>query len=159
MISQKARYAIKALIALASAPPGAPVQTREIAERGGRIPRAFLEQILLDLKRHRVVESRRGKVGGYSLTRAPGDLSLGEILRIVDGPIAPLSCLSKNYYRRCDDCEEEETCALRLALIEAFEAQVAALERTTLADVLARVAAAKGDTSWEAPNSFVGAYI
>lgn len=159
MISQKARYAIKALIALSGAPRGEPVQTREIAERGGGIPRAFLEQILLDLKRHGVVVSRRGKVGGYALTRAPADLSLGEILRIVDGPIAPLSCLSRNYYRRCDDCEEEVTCALRLALMEAFEAQVATLERTTLADVQARVAAAKGDAAWQGPDSFMGAYI
>lgn len=157
MISQKARYSIKALLALASAAPGKPLQTREIAEAGG-IPRAFLEQILLEMKRHRFVESRRGKEGGFILARPPSAITLGDVLRVMDGPIAPLSCLSKKFYRRCEDCLTEETCSLRIGLMEAFEAQVEALDRTTLADVLSRTAAARGDSAWE-NGTFVGAYI
>jgi Rrf2 family protein len=158
MISQKARYSIKALIVVAAAAPGEPLRTREIAQRGGNIPRSFLEQILLELKRHRFVESRRGKEGGFILARPASQITLGDILRVMDGPIAPLSCLSKNYYRRCEDCLTEETCSLRLALLEAFEAQVAALEQTTLADILAKTAAARGDSDWES-GTFLGAYI
>lgn len=158
MISQKARYSIKAMLALAAAEPGKPLQTREIAERGGSIPRSFLEQILLELKRHRFVESRRGKEGGFILARPASQISLGDILRVMDGPIAPLSCLSRNYYRKCEDCQTEETCSLRLALMEAFEAQVAFLEQTTLQDVLAKTAAARGDAAWES-GTFIGAYI
>lgn len=158
MISQKARYSIKALLVLAAAKQGKPLQTREIAEHGGNIPRSFLEQILLELKRHRFVESRRGKVGGFILARTPSAITLGDVLRVMDGPIAPLSCLSRNFYRRCEDCLTEETCSLRLALMEGFEAQVAALERTTLADVLAKTAAVRGESAWES-GTFIGAYI
>lgn len=158
MISQKARYSIKALLALAAAAPGKPLQTREIAVSSGNIPRAFLEQILLEMKRHRFVESRRGKEGGFILARSPAAITLGDVLRVMDGPIAPLSCLSKNFYRRCEDCQTEETCSLRIGLMEAFEAQVDALDRTTLADVLSRTAAARGDSAWE-NGTFVGAYI
>ena len=151
MLSQKARYALKAMIALASAPRGAPLQTREIAERGDSIPRSFLEQILLELKRHRLVESRRGKEGGYMLARGPAEISIGEILRTMEGPLAPLTCLSRNSYKRCEDCAEETACGLRIAFSEAFAAQLKVLEGTTLAQVVARahearaLGAASGD--------------
>ena len=158
MISQKARYAIKALLALAAAEPGKPLQTREIAEYGGTIPRSFLEQILLELKRHRFVESRRGKEGGFTLVKAPSEITLGDVLRVMDGPIAPLSCLSAHFYRRCDDCQSEENCALRMGLMDAYKAQVESLERTTLADMLAQAKAASPPKPEELPD-FSGAYI
>lgn len=150
MISQKARYSFKALIALARA-PGATLQIRDISEREN-IPRSFLEQILLDLKRHRILDSRRGKDGGYFLARPAEDITLGQILRLSDGPIAPLSCLSKHSYRRCVDCDSEAVCALRIAFQESFEAQVDLLDRTSLAHVVARAELAErhaGD-----PNAF-----
>ncbi|HEY8580330.1 MAG TPA: Rrf2 family transcriptional regulator [Beijerinckiaceae bacterium] len=140
MISQKARYSFKALIALARE-PGATLQIRDIAAQEN-IPRAFLEQILLDLKRHRMVGSRRGKEGGYFLARAAEEISLGQILRLSDGPIAPLSCLSKHSYRRCADCDSEALCALRIAFTESFEAQVDLLDRTSLATAVMRADAA-----------------
>ena len=103
MISQKAKYALRALVALAKKPSGHPVFIGDIAE-SENIPKKFLEQILLDLKHHGLVASRRGKAGGYGLLRPADTISFGEVLRIVDGPIAPLPCLSKIAYRRCDDC-------------------------------------------------------
>ncbi|MDB5569639.1 MAG: Rrf2 family transcriptional regulator [Hyphomicrobiales bacterium] len=136
MISQKARYSFKALIALARRPQDT-MQIRDIAEQEN-IPRSFLEQILLDLKRHRLVGSRRGKEGGYYLAQPASEITLGQILRLSDGPIAPLSCLSRQSYRRCEDCDDETSCALRIAFTESFLAQVEALERTTLAQALAR---------------------
>ena len=106
MISQKAKYALRALVALGRAPRYGSKMISEIAEEQA-IPKKFLEQILLDLKRHGIVQSRRGKFGGYQLLKAPEDITFGHVLRIVDGPIALLPCLSKIAYRRCDDCATE----------------------------------------------------
>ncbi len=106
MISQKAKYALKALVALARAPQGAAVQIRDIA-LGENIPRKFLEQIMLDMKRAGYVASRRGRAGGYELLKPASAITYGEILRLIDGPIAPLPCLSRIAYRRCEDCGAE----------------------------------------------------
>jgi Rrf2 family protein len=156
MISQKARYSFKALIALALRPEET-VSIRDIAE-GENIPRSFLEQILLDLKRHRLVDSRRGKVGGYFLAQPANQITLGQILRLSDGPIAPLSCLSRQSYRRCEDCPDESCCALRIAFKEAFDAQVDVLDRTTLAQAAARGAAAR-ELQHAFDDTFIGAGI
>ena len=107
MISQKAKYALRALLALAK--EGDLLMIGEIAARKN-IPRKFLEQILLEMKRHGIVHSRRGKLGGYSLLMPPEKITYGQVLRIIDGPIAPLPCLSRIAYRRCPDCKTEETC-------------------------------------------------
>ena len=101
MISQKAKYALRALVALVNA--GDSLMIGEIAARKN-IPRKFLEQILLELKHHGIVQSRRGKLGGYSLLMPPDRITYGQVLRIIDGPIAPLPCLSRIAYRRCSDC-------------------------------------------------------
>src|SRR5690606_16364155 len=108
----------------------------EIAEEQA-IPKKFLEQILLDLKRHGIVQSRRGKFGGYQLLKAPEDITFGHVLRIVDGPIALLPCLSKIAYRRCDDCITEDSCEIRRVFAEVADASRAVLDGTTLADALA----------------------
>jgi Rrf2 family protein len=100
MISQKARYAFKALILLASQPAGTRLRIDSIA-RGGGIPRKFLEQILLALKAERLIDSRRGRAGGYVLVRPADEIMVGDVLRAIDGPMAPLSCLSRTAYRRC----------------------------------------------------------
>src|SRR3546814_12292942 len=84
----------------------------EIAERH-RIPKKFLDQILRDLKHHGLVQSRRGRNGGYALLKPAAAISFGEVVRIIDGPIAPLPCLSRMAYRACEDCEDEENCVPR----------------------------------------------
>lgn len=132
MISQKAKYALRALLALARAGRG---QTRMIGEisRDQAIPKKFLEQILLELKRAGFVTSRRGRMGGYELVRAPEEIMYGEVLRLIDGPIAPLPCLSKIAYRKCEDCKDEGSCEIRHVFERVTLATRAVLDQTTLA--------------------------
>ncbi len=137
MISQKAKYALQALVALARAEEAdEALIIADIAERQD-IPRKFLEQILLDLKRHGILESRRGKNGGYALLRPANKITFGEVLRIVDGPIAPLPCLSKIAYRRCDNCASEASCEIRRVFSRVADATRAVLDTTTVADAIA----------------------
>ncbi len=136
MISQKAKYALRALLGLAKAGSNGSLMISEIAQ-GQNIPKKFLEQILLDLKHHGVVMSRRGKFGGYMLLRPPNEITFGEVLRIIDGPIAPLPCLSKMAYRPCDDCTDEETCEIRRVFAHVASASRSILDKTTLADAMA----------------------
>jgi Rrf2 family protein len=134
MISQKAKYALRALVALAkSEAPHEALMIADIAEQQ-HIPKKFLEQILLDLKHHGIVVSRRGKAGGYMLLKRPADISFGEVLRIIDGPIAPLPCLSRMAYRRCEDCENEKACEIRRVFAQVAEATRKVLDETTIAD-------------------------
>ena len=136
MISQRSRYAFKALFHLARAGTARSVPIREIAEEQS-IPHAFLEHILRDLRRAGFVDSKRGKVGGYHLVRAPQDLSLAAVLRHVEGPVAPLSCLSRTAYKSCDDCADEAVCVLRRVFAEAFAVTLDVLQERSLADMLA----------------------
>lgn len=133
MISQKAKYALRALVSLARAGRG---QSRMIAEisRDQAIPKKFLEQILLELKRAGMVSSRRGRTGGYELLRAPEEIMYGEVLRLIDGPIAPLPCLSKIAYRKCEDCRDEAECEIRHVFERVTVATRAVLDSTSLAD-------------------------
>jgi Rrf2 family protein len=133
VISQKAKYALRALVALAKA--GDTLMIGEIAA-SKKIPRKFLEQILLELKRQGIVQSRRGKFGGYALLMAPDKITYGQVLRIIDGPIAPLPCLSRIAYRRCSDCKTEETCEIRRVFARVAESAREVLDRTTIADSL-----------------------
>jgi Rrf2 family protein len=135
MISQKAKYALRALIALARAESGKPVLISDIAEEQ-RIPKKFLEQILLDMKHHGLVMSRRGKAGGYLLLKPADQITFGEILRMIDGPIAPLPCLSQTAYRKCDDCVSEKDCEIRHVFARVAEATRAVLFSATIADAV-----------------------
>jgi Rrf2 family protein len=137
MISQKAKYAFKALAVLGDLPQGASVQIEDIA-RQAAVPRKFLEHILLDLKRKGILASRRGRSGGYLLIKRPEDISVGNILRAIDGPIAPLPCISRTAYRRCPDCADEKTCVVRRLFADTYAAQLLLFDATTLADVLGR---------------------
>ena len=103
-----------------------------------RIPRKFLEQILLELKRHGILQSRRGKLGGYDLLMAADCITFGQVLRIIDGPIAPLPCLSRIAYRRCADCRTEEACEIRRVFARVAESAREVLDRTTIADSLTK---------------------
>ena len=136
MISQKAKYALRALVSLAQAPKGEPVFISDIAEQQS-IPKKFLEQILLDLKHHGLVQSRRGRHGGCGLLKPASEISFGQVVRIIDGPLAPLPCLSKMAYRRCEDCPGEASCAIRRVFARTHQLTSEVLDRTTLADALA----------------------
>ena len=137
MISQKAKYALRALVALAKAADSRDaLQISEMATVH-RIPKKFLEQILLELKHHGFVESRRGKAGGYLLARMPERITFGDVLRLIDGPIAPLPCLSLHSYRRCTDCLSESECEVRHVFARVADASRGILDRTTLADATA----------------------
>lgn len=135
MISQKAKYALRALVALARADADKALFISDIAEEQS-IPKKFLEQILLELKRHGIVMSRRGKAGGYLLQKQASEITYGEVLRIVDGPIATLPCLSKIAYRRCSDCGDETECEIRRVFARVTDASRAVLDTTTIADSL-----------------------
>jgi len=137
MISLKTKYAIKALITLAEerARSGGPLTIEEIADRGGT-PKRFLEHILLDVKRAGLIGSRRGREGGYVLIKSPQTISIGSILRLVDGPMAPLPCLSRRAYQRCADCRDEETCRIREVFGSVFASYLLLIESLTLADLV-----------------------
>lgn len=102
-----------------------------------KIPRKFLEQILLDMKRAGIVHSRRGKLGGYALLKSADAITFGEVLRLIDGPIAPLPCLSRLAYRSCDDCQSEASCEIRRVFARVAHSAREVLDRTTIADALA----------------------
>ena len=134
MLSQKARYALRAMIELARA--DTQVTAGELAERADA-PRKFLEAILLSLSREGLVISRRGKFGGYVLARAANGISFAEIIRLVDGPLALTPCVSRTAFRRCEDCRDLASCALREALLRARDATASVLEGYSLADAVA----------------------
>jgi len=140
MISNKAKYAFRALLAIASAPEGEPVTSSEISRRHG-IPHKFLEQILLDLKKAGILASRRGKAGGYVMLRPADTISFGEVLRLFEGPLAPLPCLSRQSYRRCEDCVSESRCEIRREFARSYDASRQVLDSRTIADAL-------GDTTY-----------
>jgi Rrf2 family protein len=135
MISNKAKYALRALLAVAAETAGDALTSIEIAKRH-RIPHKFLEQILLDLKKAGILESRRGKLGGYVMLRPADTITFGEVLRIFEGPLAPLPCLSRNAYRRCEDCESEARCEIRREFARSYEASRQVLDTRTIADAL-----------------------
>lgn len=135
MLSQKARYALRAMLHLASQPRDEPTLISDIAEQQN-VPKKFLELILLDLKKRGLVHSVRGRNGGYVLGRDPEEISFAEVIRIIDGPLALAPCASRKAYRKCDDCTDVRTCAIRRALIIARDATAAVLEGITLAEAL-----------------------
>ena len=132
MLSQKARYALRAMIELAR--ENGQVTAGELAERADA-PRKFLEAILLSLSREGLVISRRGKFGGYILGRSPEQISFAEIIRLVDGPLALTPCVSRTAFRRCEDCRDVATCALREALLKARDATAATAAMQVLVDL------------------------
>jgi Rrf2 family protein len=136
MLSQKAKYALRALLVLAEEGDDKPVLIADIAERHN-LPKKFLEQILLDLKHHGLVQSRRGRSGGYNLLKPASKISFGQVVRIIDGPLAPLPCLSKMAYRRCEDCPGEEVCEIRRVFARTHQLMSDVLDGTTLADAIA----------------------
>jgi Rrf2 family protein len=147
MLSHKSKYALKALLALGEEYGRGPLLISEIAARE-RIPKRFLELILLELKNNGILLSKKGKGGGYRLSKPPVQISVGHVLRMLEGPLAPLPCVSKTAYERCKECRDEKTCGIRILMKEVREATAAILDSTTLEDVIKRSkAAARGPES------------
>ena len=140
MLSRKSKYGLKALLVLAQEAGRGPVLISELADREA-IPKKFLEAILLELKRHGVVQSKKGKGGGYFLRRKPAEITFGEVIRVLDGPLAAVPCVSQTAYMKCDECVDEPTCGVRLAMKEVRDATARILDNTTLADVNKRASA------------------
>ena len=139
MLSKKSKYGLKALLVLGQEEGRGPVLVSDISEREA-IPKKFLEAILLELKRHGIVESRKGRGGGYFLRRRPADITFGEVIRVLDGPLAAVSCVSQTAYMTCAECLDEETCGVRIAMKEVRDATARILDHKTLADVNTKVA-------------------
>ncbi len=140
MLSSKAKYGLKAMVYLARREGLGPVLIADIAE-SEHIPKKFLDAILLDMKNHGLLSSKKGKGGGYILAKPASRLTVGDIVRVLDGPLAPVPCVSRSAYRRCDDCPDETTCAIRAVMQDVRDAIAAILDNTTLADMSNRRAA------------------
>lgn len=137
MISKKTKYAINALVHLAKLWEQGPTLIGDIA-RAENIPQKFLEAILLDLKKAGILASKKGKGGGYYLLRSPKEVSMADVVRLFDGPIALLPCTTYRYYQRCDECKDEETCGIRAVFFEVRNNAVKLLKGATLAEIVIR---------------------
>ena len=135
MLSKKAKYAIKALVFLGKNKEEGSVLISDIAEKE-RIPKKFLEQILLELRKHAILQSRRGKEGGYLLAKSPTEINMGQVIRIVDGPLAMIPCVSHLFYEKCEECVDEETCTIRNVLKKVRDTTAGILDNTTLQDLI-----------------------
>lgn len=135
MISKKAKYALKALKVLANNFEKGPTLIAHIAD-SETIPKKFLESILLELRNHGILQSLKGKGGGYYLRIPPNEITFARIIRIIDGPIAPTLCVSLHFYGKCDDCKSEEECKLRSVLEKWRDANLSVLEKTTLKELI-----------------------
>jgi len=138
MISKKTKYALKALIHLAQEYDKGPILISDLA-REEKIPKKFLELILLSLKNNGILQSKKGKGGGYFLGKSPEKISMGQVIRILEGPLAPVPCVSETAYASCEECDDEETCGIRMVMKDVRDAIAGILDNTTLADVLENV--------------------
>ena len=131
MLSKRAKYGLRALVYLAQHQGEGPIQIRDISEKLN-IPRKFLEAILLDLRNEGMLQSRKGKEGGYFMERSPDTIPIGRIIRFIDGPLAAVPCVSQTAYARCDDCPDEKTCVIRWVMKEVRDATAHILDQATL---------------------------
>jgi Rrf2 family protein len=146
MLAHKSKYALKALIVLSQEYGKGPLLISEIAARE-HIPRRFLEIILLELKNQGILRSRKGKGGGYALSRPPAEISVGRVMRMLEGPLAPISCVSEMAYERCEDCVDEKSCGVRILMKQVRDAIAKVLDSTTFADVIGKTRTASRVTN------------
>ena len=137
MLSKKCKYAIHALVYLAERYQQGPVHIQDIAEHQ-RIPKKFLEAILLEMRNAKILHSKKGKGGGYYLYKRPEDVNMIEIIRLMDGAIAMLPCVSLNYYEPCEECVNEKTCGIRDAFTGVRDETLKLLSKSTLAHIVKR---------------------
>ena len=135
MLTNKGKYGLKAMLHLAQLREDEIAQVAQIA-KANNIPKKFLDQILADLRRVGLVHSKKGKAGGYALAKPANEIPVGQIIRAIDGPLAPFLCASVTAYRPCDDCDED-VCAVRKLMLQARNALAGVLDTQTLADMLA----------------------
>jgi Rrf2 family protein len=133
MLSKKAKYALKALLFISKQNTANPVTAKTISIQEG-IPYKFLENILRELKQNKILKSTRGPEGGYTFFRKPEEITVADIHRIIDGPIAPSTCVSENFYQKCAECKDEESCQLR-KLFMILKDQMVAVLSTPLTEV------------------------
>ena|SRR5690606_16870163 len=129
MLSKRAKYAIKTLIYIYENEGSSPVSAKSISDNEN-IPFKFLEKILRELRQHKLIRSERGAVGGYRFLKDPNTISVADIMRIVDGPIALLPCVSENFYEKCAECVDEDTCELRRLFNRLRDQMLPILEET-----------------------------
>lgn len=144
MLSKKTQYAIKALVILGKNYGKQPMQILRIAQED-KIPKKFLEQILLELRNAGLLVSKKGAGGGYSLNKDPNEIFLTQVLRITGGPIALLPCVSLNFYQRCEECIDEKTCGIRDVFTDVRNASLKILSETSIANVIERENTLLGD--------------
>ena len=132
MLTMKGKYGLKAMVHLAALPDGRMALAADIAEANA-ISKKFLDAILADLRAAGLVHARKGRGGGYRLARPAAQITAGHVLRVLDGPLAPIHCASRSAYQRCRDCPDERACAVRLAMIEVREAMASVLDAKSLA--------------------------
>jgi Rrf2 family protein len=141
MLSKKTKYGLQALLVLAREHGRGPILIADLAERE-RIPKKFLELILLQLKNAGILGSRKGKGGGYFLARDPSQITMGKAVRVLEGPLAPVPCVSETAYQKCVECDDEASCGIRLVMKDVRDAIADILDHTNLQEVVARSAAA-----------------
>lgn len=134
MLSKRTKYGIKALAFIAKKPERTPVQTAEVA-KSENISQKFLESILLSLRKSGFLGSKKGKGGGYYLLKPPNEIKMTDVIRVLEGPIAMLPCVSLNYYEKCDDCPDEAVCSVHALMIQVRDSTLKVLGENTLADI------------------------
>ena len=149
-ISKKTKYALEALCSLSRHYGEGPILVHTVATEES-IPLKFLQAILLELRNRGVVMSKKGRAGGYELSRPPQEITVGTVIRMIEGPLAPLPCARETDYRRCDECKDELTCGTRIVMRRVRDAMAQILDSTTLADVIREVDKAKAEVH-EPPN-------
>ncbi len=137
MLSKKAKYAINALVYIAQHLDEQPISVRTIS-KNQNIPQKFLEAILKELKNARILKSKKGKYGGYTLNANPQSIHMAKIMRLFDGAIALLPCVTFDFYERCEECNDEATCGIRMITMEIRNETVQRLKNATLANILER---------------------
>lgn len=138
MLSKKAKYALLAMLALARRYGDNPVHIADLTDREG-LPKKYTELILLELKNHGLLQSKKGKGGGYWLRKPPSEISLGTIIRMIDGPLAPVPCVSVTAYEKCEECQDERKCCIRSVMKDVRNSIAKILDSTSLEDALNRV--------------------
>jgi Rrf2 family protein len=134
MLTNKGKYGLKAMSHLAGMPPGQPALVAEIAAANS-IPKKFLDAILGELRTAGFVHSKKGRGGGYVLARSPDNIRIGDIVRALDGMLAPIGCASKAFYRRCDDCDPTRPCGVQVVMSQARDAISSVLDARTLSEM------------------------
>ncbi len=134
MLSKKTKYGLKALTFIARFEGDTPVQVGAIA-KSEQIPQKFLESILLTLRKSGILGSKKGKHGGYYLRKSPSEILMTDVMRVLEGPIAMVPCVSLNYYEKCDDCLDENACSVNKLMLQVRDSTLNVFRNTTLADL------------------------